>query len=1007
VPTTEERKVVTVLFADVTGSTELAARLDPERFREVMGAFFLATTEEMESLRGRVENFAGDAVLGVFGLPHAHDDDALRAVRAALSIVDRTARLGESFGLPTPLQVRVGVNTGQVAVGKGLIDEHHLAGATVNLAARLQSAAEPGEVLVGETTWQLTREQVEFGPVREIAAKGFEGAVRARPVKALAPRSARRTIPFVDRKRELRLLRDTFERAQETERGHMVTLLGEAGIGKSRVAEEFLAGLPGETKVLVGRASPFEEKVTFAPLAQMLLAEMGERPDAPSERLMARLEAVVLSCCPQDQTQQVVARLAPALGLRDGSRGEGRYRVAEIRSGLLTFLAGIAKDGPVVMVFEDAHLAQPSLLDLVEQVVREARGIPLLVLCVARYDLLDERPDWGGGLGDSLNLYLEPMSLPDAVQLALAAGEGLDQDTAEAVARHAGGNPFFIVKTTGMLLHEEVGMPPEGGLPGRLLPPTVQAVVAARIDHLPEGARDLVRKASVFARATFDVSELAIIADPDEETLRLLEDEELLVQDEERPEVWRFRHGLLRDVAYESLPKRERQRLHLRIADRLSEPDLAAVYPRSIAYHLEQAARAALDLDPKDRTLADRAVDALERAGDQYESGTAADLYERALSLAGPERSWGRREAAILSKLGEARYWLGEFVSAEGPLSRALELAGDQAWVRAHASRFLGDIALSVHGDRVRGAVLLTQALAAARQLGEPRTLARTLLTAGWAPYWEGDLETARAMFEEALAVTRANREPDPWGEARALGTLATIASPAGDEEECLALAREALAIGERTGDAFTVAVAKESLGNSLRRMWRLEEARPMLDDAARGFRELRARWELASSLTSRGVLRRLMGELPGAEADLREALRMILRELKERSLVGWTASQLAVVLLARDEVEAAREVLDDAAVQAGAEPLDVLAARSLLALAEGDRDTALSRALELLSLERERGWPNELAATTWWAGRVFGPDAVGGEEETEGARKVLEAHHWEQALREPDLMRG
>jgi class 3 adenylate cyclase/tetratricopeptide (TPR) repeat protein len=1014
-PPPEERKIVTVVFADLVGSTRLSAQVDAERYREVIAAFYQAVTQELESLRGRAYNFAGDAVVGVFGIPHAHDDDAIRAIRAGLAIVKRVTELGQSLLLPFSLQCRVGVNTGRVAIGSEGAEAGLLYGAVVNAAARLQQAAEPGAVLVGETTWLLTKDHVQYGERMEVVAKGFEGSLPAWPVIALAPRSSRRTIPFVDRRRELRLLVETFERAQEARRGHMVTLLGEPGIGKSRVVEEFLAGLPDATKVLTGRASPFEEDVTFAPVAQILLQEIGEPPDAPPEQLEASLEELVRSCCPTERTQEIVDLLRLALGLGDESRDRRRYRVAEIRAGLLALLQGLAARGPVVMVVEDAHLAQPPLLDLVEQLVRAARSIPLFVLCVARYELLDERPDWGGGLGDSLNLHLEAMSLSDATELAREAG-GLDEDSAKRIARHAGGNPFFIVETTGMLMHTEAEVASDTGpLPRDLLPPTVQAVIAARIDHLAEEARDLIRKASVFAPGTFDRAALAIVAEPDDKVLELLEDEELLVRDEEREGFWRFRHGLVRDVAYDSLPKRERLRLHLRVATRLSEdPEMSSRYPRSIAYHLEQAARASLDLNPADRSLAERAVEALARAGDQAletsQARAAADLYERALSLAGPEREWGLREARILAGLGEARYWLGEFEAAVSPLTRALEIGGTDPQIRADASRFLGDIELSIRGNPERAGELLDRALAAARELGDPWTLARTLLVAGWAPYWRNDKQKAREMFEEALAVARANREGDPWAESRALSMVATLVEDVGDQEEALALSSEALAIAETSGDRFSVAVARESVGNALRRIGRLNEALPHLNAAVDAFRELGARWELASALTSRGILHRVAGRIDQAVKDLREAYRLC-RELKERGIVTWTASQLAMALVRAGELQAAREVLEETSAvvdSRGPGSVDwLLEGEVEILLAEGDREGALEKALEVLRLEREHESAKDVAARIWWIGRVFGPDAVGGEDEMERARRLLEETHWQLAIMAPDLVSG
>ena len=236
-------------------------------------------------------------------------------------------------------------------------------------------------------------------------------------------------------------------------------------------------------------------------------------------------------------------------------------------------------------------------------------------MCVARWEFLADRPGWAGGLADAITLWVEPLGSEDAVQLAVEAGD-LGHEDAVRVAEHAGGNPFFIVEITGLLLREETSLPPTGSAPTvGLLPPTVQAVIAARIDSLSPSARDLVRKASVFARGVFSVSELALVADPPEVLLAELEDAEFLVRDEGR-DAWRFRSDVLRDVAYESLAKRERQRLHLRLANRLAEPDTAERYPRAIAYHLEQAAVAALDLNPRDRALADRAVEALAHAGD-------------------------------------------------------------------------------------------------------------------------------------------------------------------------------------------------------------------------------------------------------------------------------------------------------------------------------------------------------------------------------------------------------
>jgi class 3 adenylate cyclase/tetratricopeptide (TPR) repeat protein len=1007
---TSERKIVTVLFADLAHSTELAARLDAERFREVMAEFFGMVSTELESLRGRAEKFIGDAVMAVFGLPRAHEDDALRAIRAALIVRDRVARLEASLALPVPLEVRIGINSGPVATGAGLGDQFLVSGAPVNFAARLQEAAAPGEILAGQTTWQLSRHAVEFGERRLIDARGFDGEVPAWPVISVLPRSSRRTIPMVDRRRELALLVETFQRAREATRAHMVTVLGEAGIGKTRLVEEFRAGLPEDVRFLSGRTNEYEEEATYAPIADMIRRLLGVERGEPADRLRHRLREVVEGCCDPTETDRVTGRLGLVLGLGEDAREGTRYRSAEIRAGFLSFVTGLAEAGPVVLVLDDLHIAQAPLLDLIEQTVRQARQAPVLVLCLARDDLLDERPGWGGGLADSIMLRLEPLAPGDATELARTAGEDVDDATAARIAHQAGGNPFFIIETTGMLLDRHAEHV-QGIEHGHVLPPTVQAVVASRIDHLSDEAKDLVRKASVFARSTFSLEELAYIAEPREETVRLLEEAELLVPDPDRPNVWRFRHEMLRDVAYESLPKRERERLHLAVADGL-ERDAPRRYPRAVAYHLEQAARAALDLVPGDRTLADRAVAALQRAGDlarwRMEPQTAADLYERALALAGPDEAWGRREATILASLGESRYWLGEYEPAAAVLSRALELAGEDLWVQALACRFLGDIALNIRGEVDEAERMFDRALAAARSLrgeDEPWVLARVLLTAGWVPYWRNDLAGARAMFEEALEVARANPQGDRWAEARALTSLTSVISPVGDEAECLELGRQALALGRRMGDPFTIAVAQENVGSSLRRMWQLDEALAGLDEAVRIFGDIGARWELASSLGDRAMIHRYEGRLDAAERDLRDALDLC-RHLGERSLVSWTASELVRVLLLRGDVAAARRLFEDSsAILVTEEPgsrVTAAVTESLLALADGDRERAERIAVQALR-DGTVDWRNVHAARVWWIGRLFGPDAAGGPDAVEEARATLESAHWMAALREPE----
>jgi predicted ATPase/class 3 adenylate cyclase len=997
---------------DLVASTELASRLDPERFREVLAAFHAMVTEEVQWLRGRAEAFIGDAVMCVFGVPTSHEDDAVRAIRAALAVVERASRLGRELGLPVPMQVHIGVNTGQVAVGTAA-DRGIVIGAEVNLGARLQAAARPDEILVGNTTSQLVRDAVELGEMRMIQPKGLDGELPAWPVIKLAPRSTRSTIPFVDRRREQALLNDTFERMQERGRAHLVTLLGEPGIGKSRVVDEFVDGLPSEAQVLTGRPSPFEEQVTFWPLAHMVQHAVHLTGDFPDDELPELLRTSAIEWVGVEEAQLVADRLSLVFGIGEEANHENRYHSSEVRRGLLAMLTGLAASGPVVLVFEDMQSAEPLLMDLIERLMRDGRRLPLLVICVARWEFLNDRPGWAGGLADAVTLWVEPLDAEDSIQLAMEAGD-LRRAEASRVAEHAGGNPLFIIEITGMLLREDEAVPPSGSAPSALvLPPTVQAVIASRIDSLSVAARDVLRKASVFPRGVFDLSELAMVVEPRRELLDELEEAEFLLGDPDRSDVWRFRSDVLRDVAYESLAKRERQRLHLRLANRLSETTVDR-YPRAIAYHLEQAAIAALDLNPRDRTLADRAVEALSKAGDQarrrIESRTAVDLFENALALAGPEEAWGVREASILSRLGEGLYWLGEFDQAERTLERALEVGDDQDdIVSAHASRFLAD--LLTRDDRARAEALFERALAASRRLNNASVLARTLLMAGWLPFHADDLEAARAMFQEALEAARSDTEnPDRWAEVRALVSLASVTSEVGDEADALALAEEGLVLGLASGQEFTTATAEEKVALSLRHMLRLDESLEHVDRAIQIYRDLGARWELAGTIGDRALIHRLAGRLDEAEAELREAF-ALGRDLNERGVVTWTAAELMKVQVLRGDVATARRTAEDPASRLGeldpGSSTPLLVAETVLGLATDDPDTARERALEAIAVEAKtrEGW-NQHAAQVWWAARIFGVDAVGGEAVAERARALLEAHHWRQALIEPDLVR-
>ncbi len=883
---TEERKMVTVLFADLVDSTGLAQSLDPERAREVMSGFFQAATEELQALRGRPEKFIGDAVMAVFGLPHVHEDDALRAVRAGMAIRDRIRRFARSQGLTEPLEVRIGIESGEAATGLGPAGQLLVTGPVVNAAARLQSAARPGEILAGLTTRALTAHTVSYGRRRTVRAKGFDTDLTAFPLGTLTARSARRTIAFVGRDSEQAILRQSLSLATATGRPVLVTLLGEAGIGKSRLAAELLASLPSEVVVLRGRARSYTDTATFAPVAAIVADLAGIRDGEPEDMIRQRLRELVSQFPDASEAAATAERLALLFGV-SGGREETAF-VHDVTTGFISLVDGLAETRTVVLAIEDAHTLRPAMLDLIERLgVRGSRDHRrTMVLALARSELLDVRPTWGSSSGNAVLVRLDPLSSEESIELVRAAGGDQIGDAESAViAERAGGNPYFIIETTGMLMTHDGGGSSGGAVN---LPPTVQAVVSARLDALAPRLRELARHASVFMYS-FDFSELAIVdASASLEELQMLEDAEIFVRDEGRVVAqWRLRHATLREVAYASLPKRERLRLHGLVAQNLLETG----HPSWAADHLELAALAARDLDPNDQATTGRAVDGLLVAGDRarrrMESRSAIDFYERALAMAGPDGGWGTREARILAGMGEAHYWLGEYPSATDALERSVSLAeahGD-AFALTHSLRFLGDIAINVEADVDKAEALLDRSLSAAEKLGDQFAITRTLLFAGWVPWTRDRFEEAEVIWRRALSLAGTK---DRWARVRALTSLSINRVESSDFDEALRLIEEASALAAETGDQFSVAVTAVQKGRVFEDLGRFEDSISWLDRAIDIFGELGARWELADARAERGISKRELGRLDEAEEDLRYAIRTS-EELGERQLAGWT----------------------------------------------------------------------------------------------------------------------
>jgi class 3 adenylate cyclase len=697
-PAREARKVVTVVFADVTGSTGLGERLDPESLRSIMGRWFEAMREVLERHGGTVEKFIGDAVVAVFGVPTLHEDDALRAVRAAVEMRIALTSLNEQLERERGLeiQMRVGVNTGQVVVGDARAGGSRATGDAVNVAARLQQAAEPGEILVGDSTWRLVRDAVTVGKPREVSVKGREEPVIVRAlteVDVTAEAIHRRVGgPMVGRERELGILRAAYERATIESRCVLVTVLGTAGVGKSRLTHEFLVGVRGDggragASVARGRCLPYGQGITWYPVAELLRSAVGLDDEAEPRQVLERVRER-LGTTPDAET--ILARIAEPLGIANEPAP-----VEELVWAVRRFLEKLAAGGPLVVVIDDLHWAESTVLDLVEHLAEWIHGVPVLLLALARPELLDLRQGWGGGKPDATTFLLEPLPSDQTGQLvdALFEGAPVPDEARERIAQAAEGNPLFVEQVIEMLLDDGLlrrqpqGRLEVGDLESMAVPPTIQALLAARLDRLSDAERRTIERASVVGKefGQRDVSELT---PPDAKSavggqLMALVRKELIRPDRRRDdggEMFRFRHLLIRDAAYDSLPKAERAELHERFADWLesSAGDHLAELDEIVGYHLSQARTYRLALGPDDdhtKALALRAGRRLSAAGrravdrDEFEPGARLLGEAEKLLIEAP----AERYAALLA-IADA--WNGRDYPAAQAAAEAAEAVG-------------------------------------------------------------------------------------------------------------------------------------------------------------------------------------------------------------------------------------------------------------------------------------------------------------------------------------------
>jgi class 3 adenylate cyclase/tetratricopeptide (TPR) repeat protein len=756
-PAREQRKVVTVLFCDLIGSTELGETLDPEPLRALLATYFERMKGIVEHHGGTVEKFIGDAVMAVFGLPVLHEDDALRAVRAAVEMRDAFPELG--------IEGRIGVTTGEVVTGT---EERLATGDPVNVAARLEQAARPGEILISEETLRFIRDAVEIEEVPALALKGKAVRVSAFRLVALRPGEgfARRLdAPMVGRSTELRRLHDAFEQAVRDRSCQLFTVLGLAGVGKSRLVQEFLADLAGRALVARGRCLPYGEGITYWPLLEAVKEGVGlDDADSPDE---ARTKLISILADAQN-AEFSARRVAELVGLAEtAGRAEEGFAAAR------ALFEGLARARPLLLIFDDIHWGEAMFLDLVEHVADWARDAPILLVCLARPELLDVRPGWAGGKLNATTALLEPLSRVESAQLIdnLAGRRVLGEGARRRIVEAAEGNPLFVEEMLALVIED-------GRAGGDLqVPATIQALLAARIDSLGADERAVLELASVEGNVFYEeaVAELApdALRPAATESLGSLLRKELIRPD--RPALgcrtYRFRHLLIRDAAYDSIPKKARAQMHERFGRWLERAagERATEYEEVVGYHFEQAYRYRVELGPSDdaaRLIAREAAERLGAAGRRAfvrsDAPAGVNLISRAANLLPPA------DPLRVDLIPNVRVVQG--------------MGGDMGWA-----------------DRV-----LTEAVEAAEEAGDRRRVAHALVQRGLLRLFTEPEVTAVELIEvgeRAIAVFE--EHGDELGLARAWRLVAQAHYLDRHLRACVEASEHALEHARRAADRF------------------------------------------------------------------------------------------------------------------------------------------------------------------------------------------------------------
>ena len=887
----QKRKTVTVLFCDVTGSTALGERLDPESFRQVMRRYFDAARRVIEHHGGTVEKFIGDAVMAVFGVPVLHEDDALRAVRAAAGLCEQIAVLNREleadFG--ASVSVRTGVNTGQVITGT---EERLATGDAVNLAARLEQAAAPGEIIMGPQTWRLVRDAVTAEPLEPLRLKGKSlpvTAYRLLQVRSdMDPGIRLAGAPLVGRQGQLRVLGDAFANVVGERSCGLFTVLGTAGVGKSRLTAEFLRGI--DARVLVGRCLSYGQGITYWPVVSIVKQLLdSEHGSADATELMGR-----------------DVKVAAAVNVLLGEQ-ETVTSPREIAWAVRKLFESCAGPVPLLVVFDDLHWGEPTLLDLIEHIADFSRGAPIMILCLARPELLDWRQGWGGGKLNATTLLLEPLKPADTAALIeelVPEGSHLDPQLRERVQTNSAGNPLFVEEMLA-LLTESDGR-------GLIVPPTIQALLAARLDQLRPEERTVLECGSVEGQS-FHQGAVQVMAPEEPDVPGWLMT--LVQKDLVRPEravlpgedAFRFRHLLIRDAAYEALAKTDRAELHERFARWLEERDTGLVELDELAgYHLEQAFCYWCELGPAGDRARRLAVDAaahLDAAGrralDRVDIGAAVNLLERAETLLPPRQTNLALQESLIRGLGES----GRFDDAIARADRIADesaAAGDRVGVlRARLAGMMWQAIVDPERELAELRTLVAEARPAVERDGDPAALATLEYAAGWVDYIPCRNVAAFAAFTRAMQYAR--RAGDLWFETsiRKMAAAAIYLGPT-PRSEALQWITDA--------EAQSVTYQPElewRKAAMLAELERFDEARSVLAASIGQMNERGLALSAAWAMQTAWEIEMLAGDDAASERNIRQGCEQ-LDHLGERAALSTSAGELAEALYALGRYEEA-----------------------------------------------------------------------------------------------------